>query len=294
MACSRQLLLGRAAALAATAFRVLRRMLVPFVMLPALLASGCGGEEGEGTPGDAPTSPSSPSPAGENGPRSGAPSGTSAHPLGDGSSSSPAPGHSATDPELVRITTDGVTLEALLTTAAGPKRRVAILLVRDGPGWQDTLRPELTAAGASVMVVALPRYKDHLNGYGDRDLALVENDVDAAVRAAQSLGYPQVALFAEHYAAVGAAKAAGKHNLTALVINSPRIPVSADLSGLKTSKAKKLYSGGDQGGVPSASFGLLTMASSGTPYQMRNFPDTPDALGKDKAALQLVVDTLAK
>lgn len=281
--------------MAAPALRVLARFSAPFVMLLALLSTGCGGEEGEGTPGGADTSPSSPSPVGEDGPRRGAPSGTSTHRPADGSgSSSPAPGSLASDPELVRIATEGLTIEARLTTAAGPKGRVVLLLVRDGLGWQDTLLPELTAAGASVMVVTLPKYKDHLSGFGDRDLALVENDVDAAVRSAQAKGFQQIALFAEHYGAVGAAKAAGKHNLTALVLNSPRIPVSADLSGLKTSKAKKLYSGGDQEGVTSASFGLLTMASSGTPYQMRNFPGGPDALVQDKAALRLVVDTLAK
>lgn len=293
------------------------RVLVPIsILLLALLAIGCGGKDDGGFFSGANPDTSSkqgsddaPGPSGGSAPGSrqpdqaggGAPvressgGGAAATPA-RGGGNTPAPStNAAAGSEAVKIASDGVELQGTLKTAAGAKRRVTVLYVSEPEAWDAVLTIGLNAAGSSVLLVKMPKYKDHLNGFGDRDLALVEKDVEAAVKSAQSKGFQQVSLLTEYYGAVGAARVAGKQNLVSLIIVSPRVPVSADLSGLKTSKARKIYTGADEGGVTSTSVGLLASASSGTQYQLKNLPVPGFAgLAKSQEALELVINTLAK
>ena len=139
-------------------------------------------------------------------------------------------------------TPDGkITLKGTLFSAAGPKRRVVVMVAFPASTEAD-LQPfarELAGAGVAALTFQLPVYEG-------RDFALADKDVETAVSFLESRDYPQIYVLGDGPAAVALLRMATHHKIAGvvgLITNTGSISAQADMA--KVTAPKLLIAGQD-------------------------------------------------
>ncbi len=122
-------------------------------------------------------------------------------------------------------TSDGITISGNLFAAPGPKRRLLVIAsnIPDTEAmWQDFAR-ELAGAGVATMTFEMPEYK---NTGVNRDLSLMDKDVETAVSFAESRDYPLIYVLGDQGAGIAALKVAARHKLAGVITVSAPLSLS--------------------------------------------------------------------
>src|SRR5438045_877394 len=107
-------------------------------------------------------------------------------------------------------TADGaVTIRGNLFSAAGPKRRI-VIIASSAPDTEVAWQPfakELAGAGIAALTFQMPQYKDM---GGQRDIALMDKDIESAVLLLESRDYPLIYVLGDFTAGDAAIRLAAR------------------------------------------------------------------------------------
>lgn len=196
-------------------------------------------------------------------------------------------------------TSDGLTLKGNLYSAPGPKRRL-VIFAASMPDTEAGFQPfakELAGGGIATLTFQMPGYKEYNNG--DRDVTLMDKDLEAAVLFMESRDYPLIYVVGDTTAGVGALRLGTRHKLAGIVtISSPTTAGAVNaLTDIAKVTAPKLFIAGQDSRSPASVTSFMQAALE--PKQSKVF-DGPGGgasmlTGPDGPALkQLIKDFVSK
>jgi alpha-beta hydrolase superfamily lysophospholipase len=174
-------------------------------------------------------------------------------------------------------TEDGVVVRGHLFEPTGPRRKVAVLAhasTNDQRAWTGFAQ-ELARQGIAALTFDFRGFGE--TG-GQRDIANVHRDLDAAVRFLRSRDYTQVYIIGEEMGGTAALKVAARQDLAGVVTLSARLSIMGltaepDLASVTEPKLFLVAQGDAQGATAAAAF------MSATPGQKDSHVFAGSAIG---------------
>ena len=127
------------------------------------------------------------------------------------------------EPTAFQSADGAVTMRGSLFSAPGPKRKIVIIASQmpdTEAAWQPFAK-ELASAGVAALTFQMPQYKD--TG-GQRDLALMDKDIESAVLLLESRDYPLIYVLGDFTAGDAAIRLAARRKVAGIVtVSSPML-----------------------------------------------------------------------